>query len=370
MNLFFRCTCLRQMGLALLCVVIGVCAPTQRLLAETGNHFRLGGAIRFNYGWLDYGPSSKFQPELVRLDASGNYGKLFGDAQYRWYDGFDAVHHAFLGWKLNENSDLRAGVVQVPFGMLPYAAQGFWFNSDYYLGLDDDYDLGIVWQQKNGPHHWHAGVFFGDEYGDGARYGRYSFDIATTPARPYREHGQVNLRYEYSGKLGAYALKTGLSARLGRLEEKPTARHHQHAATAAHIDLKRGNLTTQLQWIYYDYNVPGNRVALSAFLYPFDIAARAHMPSFNLVYDLPRKGWFDSITCYNNYSTTLTSGPGLRDSQQNVTGCMLGKGKTLTYVDWIAGRNMWFSGGPGIGIHEPGQGGWHSRLNINIAYYF
>jgi len=350
--------------------VCGLVLSSPQVLADEGDHFRLGGALRFNYGWLDYGPSSKFQPELVRLDASGQYGNLFGDAQYRWYDGFDAVHHAFVGWKFNEDSDIRAGVVQVPFGMLPYAAQGFWFNSDYYLGLDDDYDLGIVWQRKNGPHQWHVGTFFGDEYGDGGRFGRYSFDIADTADLPYREREQLNLRYEYARELGAYALKTGVSTRFGRLEDRNNGAHPRHIAAAAHMEAKRGNLTTQLQWIYYDYDVPGNRVALSAFLYPFEIASRAHMPSFNLVYALPRSGWFDSVTCYNNYSTTLVSGDGLHDSRQNVTGCMFGKGKTLTYVDWIAGYNMWFAGGPGIGIQEPGQDRWHSRLNINIAYYF
>jgi len=341
--------------------------------AETGSaeaDFHLGGALRFNYGWRDDRPSSKFQPELVRLDARGHYGRVFGEAQYRWYDGFDAVHHAFIGWKIDEQSDIRAGVVNVPFGLLPYAAQTFWFNTDYYLGLDDDYDAGIVWQRGQGAHQWHAGVFFGDEYGDGARYGRYSFDVADTSVHPYREHGQLNLRYEYTGNAGPYAFKIGGSGRAGRLQDRQAGGHHQHAAAAVHADIKRGNIGVQGQWIYYRYDVPGKRLSMSAFLFPFEIAASAHVPSVNLIYELPQHGWFDSITCYNNYSTAIVSGKGLRDSQQNVTGCMFGKGKVLAYVDWIAGRNMWFSAGPGIGVYEPGQDQWHSRLNINIGYFF
>jgi len=348
-------------------------AGSPQALAENGApaaDFHLGGAVRFNYGWRDDRPSSKFQPELVRLEAKGHYGNLFGQAQYRWYDGFDAVHHAFVGWKFNQHSDIRAGVVNVPFGLLPYAAQTFWFNTDYYLGLDDDYDAGIVWQYQSGAHQWHAGAFFGDEYGDGARYGRYSFDLADTAAAPYREDGQLNLRYEYSGEIGAYGLKLGGSARYGQLEDRVSGGHQRHSAAAIHADFKRGNFTTQLQWIYYHYDVPGNRLALSAFMFPFEIASKAHVPSVNLIYDLPQSGWFDSITCYNNYSTAKVSGAGLRDSQQNATGCMFGKGKVLAYVDWIAGRNMWFSAGPGIGVFEPGQDKWHSRLNINIGYFF
>jgi len=352
-----------------ICTLLSANSPASVGDADTRD-FHLGGAARFNYGWRDYGPSSKFQPELVRLSARGTYDHLFGSAQYRWYDGYDMIHHAWLGWKFSEASDIRAGILQTPFAMLPYAAQSFWFNTDYYLGLDDDYDLGIVWQHQARQHHWHVGVFFGDEYGDSSRFDRYSFDVADTPDSPYREHGQLNLRHEYQHEAGEYMLNLGSSLRLGRLEDRQGGEHERHIAAAVHADLKRGHFTTQLQWIYYHYDVPGDRLALSAFAAPFEIAAKAHVPSFNLIYNLPRTGWLDSITCYNNYSATLVSGAGLRNSQQNVTGCMFGKDKALLYVDWIAGRNMWFAGGPGIGIHEPGQDRWHSRLNINLGFYF
>jgi len=202
-----------------ICALLSANSPASVGDADTRD-FHLGGAARFNYGWRDYGPSSKFQPELVRLSARGTYDRLFGSAQYRWYDGYDMVHHAWLGWKFSEASDIRAGILQTPFAMLPYAAQSFWFNTDYYLGLDDDYDLGIVWQHQARQHHWHVGVFFGDEYGDSGRFDRYSFDVADTPDSPYREHGQLNLRHEYQHKAGEYMLNLGSSLRLGRLEDR------------------------------------------------------------------------------------------------------------------------------------------------------
>ncbi|WP_368865094.1 hypothetical protein [Stenotrophomonas maltophilia] len=42
----------------------------------------------------------------------------------------------------------------------------------------------------------------------------------------------------------------------------------------------------------------------------------------------------------------------------------------LTHVACIAGRNMWFAGGDGIGINNGGASRWHSRLNPNIGFYF
>ena len=32
----------------------------------------------------------------------------------------------------------------MPFGLLPTASQSFWFGSGYYLGIEDDYDPGLV----------------------------------------------------------------------------------------------------------------------------------------------------------------------------------------------------------------------------------
>ncbi|MFI8716291.1 hypothetical protein ACIGHF_00140 [Stenotrophomonas sp. NPDC077464] len=332
----------------------------------------IGGAVRFNYGWLDYGPTSRLQLELLRADVKAGAGPLFFSAQYRWYDGFDAVHHAYVGWNVNQDAQLKAGIQQVPFGLLPTVSQSFWFGSGYYLGIEDDYDPGVTYHHQRGNHAWTLGWFSGDEYGSGARYDRYSFDVAQTAALPYRERERVHLRYEHAGSLGDGELLLGVSAFSGQVQDTTTRRHHGHQGAAVHAQWKREGWTTQLQWARYRYDVPGDRIAMSAFMAPFEIAAEADVPSLNVAYSFGARRWLDDITCYNNLSMTrpLGRGPGVRDSWQNVTGCSLQKGIMLTYVDWIAGRNMWFAGGDGIGIDEGGPSRWHSRLNLNIGFYF
>ena len=332
----------------------------------------VGGAVRFNYGWLDYGPTSRLQLELLRADVKAGAGPVFFSAQYRWYDGFDAVHHAYAGWNVTENTQIKAGIQQVPFGLLPTVSQSFWFGSGYYLGIEDDYDPGVTVRHTRGDHQWTAGWFAGDEYGTGARYDRYSFDVAQTDALPYRERDRVHLRYEHTGTLAEGELLLGASAFTGHVQNTTTRRHHGHHGAAVHAQWKRDGWTTQLQWARYRYSVPGDRMALSAFMAPFEIAAEADVPSANVAYSFGAQRWLDDITCYNNLSMTRPTGrsQGTRDSWQNVTGCSLQKGIMLTYVDWIAGKNMWFAGGDGIGIDDGGPSRWHSRLNLNIGFYF
>ncbi|MCF7220698.1 hypothetical protein [Marilutibacter chinensis] len=341
--------------------------------AEEGDRgLDLGGAVRFNYGWLDYGDDPGADLELVRVDAKGHAGPAFFSLQYRWYDGFHAVHHAWAGWKFGESSDIRVGIQQVPFGLLPYASHSFWFGSGYYLGIEDDYDPGIVWRRDAGPHRFHAGVFSGDEYGTGARFDRYSFDVATTVDSPYRERERLNLRYENVRDLGDGALALGASLFAGKIENRVDGGRHGHHGAALHAQWTRGPLTLQGQWARYHYRIDEPRIAMSAFQFPFEIAAGADVPTFNVAYALQRTGWFDGITCYNNLSMTrpVDDDPGLSESWQNVAGCSFAKGTMFTYVDWIAGKNMWFVGGPGIGIDELGSDRWRSRLNVNVGFYF
>uniref|UniRef100_A0A8J7VWX4 Uncharacterized protein n=1 Tax=Coralloluteibacterium stylophorae TaxID=1776034 RepID=A0A8J7VWX4_9GAMM len=282
------------------------------------------------------------------------------------------MHHAWVGWRFDEGRGLRAGVQQVPIGLLPTASHSFWFGSGYYLGVEDDYDLGLVWRDIGPGSSWHVGLFAGDEYGTGDRYGRYSFDVADAGGLRYRERGQLVVRHARQFAAGDWDMEFGATGGLGRIENLDDGGHPRRALGAVLAQATRGGLSLQLQWLRYHHSVDGERIALAAFDFPFEIAARADVHTFNLAYAFDMDGrWLDSLTCYNDFSTTQAGGgEGLADSYQNVTGCSLGKGPMLTYVDLITGRNMWFVGGPGVGIDAGDSDRWHSRLNINVGFYF
>ncbi|REL26237.1 hypothetical protein DXX93_06330 [Thalassotalea euphylliae] len=367
---------------SLLISTISVLTSTTGALYSTNLHAQnaepqvnIGGGARFNYSWRDYDNDSngKFEFELFRIDADVTQGKWFLDAQYRWYQDFDTVHHAEIGYKLDEQNTIVGGVTQVPFGMEPYGSDSFWFTGAYYLGLEDDYDFGVKWRHEGG--NWNADVayFFNGEYDDGARYGRYSFDIANTPDQANREDGQVNGRIQYTIDNHSF----GASLQAGKFINSDSLDKGDHWAAGAHYKGIYGSWTVRAQLMQYDYETKASlgtddhRIALSAFEFPFDIATKATLSNLNIAKTFTFNNDFvDTVTCYNEATViNPTDEAGLTESIQNVTGCNLAKGGLYTYIDWIAGKNMWFVGGPGVGI-EQGPNRWRSRLNINIGYYF
>ncbi|PPV05291.1 putative secreted protein [Xanthomonas bromi] len=358
--------------LLLLLVALAVSGCVHAQDQGTDPYAKLGGSIRLNYGWLDYGPTRGLDLELLRVDLNAGAGPVFVSIQHRWYDGFDAVHHAFVGWNINDKTVVKAGIQQVPFGLLPTASNSFWFGSGYYLGIEDDYDPGVVLTRTDGANTWHVGWFMGDEYGDGARYDRYSFDVAETKMYPYRERHRIIARYERRYEASNGVLLFGASAFSGHVLNVDSRNRHTYGSAAVHAQWSSGRWTSQLQWARYRYDVPGERIAISAFMFPFEVAAKADVPTANIAYSFGKNRWLDDITCYNNLSQTVPYGdiPGVRTSTQNVTGCSVKKGIMLTYLDWIAGKNMWFAGGNGIAIDDGDRSRWHSRFNLNIGFYF
>jgi len=355
--------------------VLALSVPTPSIAADEETDVKLGGAIRLNYGWKDYDDDSdgQFDFELFAVDVDITKGKWFVDSQFRFYQDFNAVHHAEVGYNFDEDNRLALGVSQVPFGISPYSSHGFWFGGTYYLGFEDDYDTGAKWTHQTGNWTFDSAYFFNSEYDNSARYGRYSFDVASIPNRDNKEDGHGNFRAQY--KLGEHTL--GASVQAGKFLNRTTLKKGDHVAAAVHFDGHFDSWNLQLQHIYYDFEsradlgTADNRIAMSAFDFPFEIATEANVTSLNVAKTFEVGNEFvDKVVCYNDYTYTATSDkPGLTDSIQNVTGCTLIKNGLYTYIDWIAGKNMWFAGGPGIGVYD-GPEKWHSRLNINIGYYF
>jgi len=344
---------------------------------------KIGGALRLNYSWKNYDQQNMdrlgdFGFELFRLNADIDYKDIFMSVEYRWYGDFNAIHHGYFGYHLTDHSSIQIGIHQVPFGILPYSSHSFWFNATYYLGFEDDYDAGIKFIYDSKLWNIQGAFYKNPEYIDSERYGRYSFDLVTDDIQTNQEINQFNLRSVYKWRLNDdLIMKLGASVETGQIYNKTTEKKGNRHAFALHNNMFYKNWNLHLQWIDYEYN-PENPEGLSddtvqfgAFMYPFMVSSKANVYTFNLANEINIDGkYLDKIKLYVNMSMVRPKQGYGSDSKQIVLGTTLIKRGLYAYFDYIFGQNMWFSGGPGIGLEHPEDQDWNSRLNINFGYYF
>jgi len=344
---------------------------------------KIGGALRLNYSYKNYDQENMdrlgdFGFELFRLNADIDYKDIFLSVEYRWYGNFNAIHHGYFGYHLTEHSSIQIGIHQVPFGILPYSSHSFWFNATYYLGFEDDYDAGIKFIYDSESWNLQGAFYKNPEYIDSERYGRYSFDLVTDSIQTNQEINQINLRSVYKWKPNEnLVMKLGASIEAGQIYNKTTREKGNRHAFALHNNMFYKNWNFQFQWINYEFN-PKNPEGLSedtvqfgAFMYPFMVNTKADVFTFNAANEIHIDGkYLDKIKLYVNMSMVAPNQDYGSDSKQIVLGTTLIKRGLYAYFDYIFGQNMWFSGGPGIGLEHPEDQDWNSRLNINFGYYF
>lgn len=111
------------------------------------------------------------------------------------------------------------GIMQVPFGILPFASHGSWFGRTPYPGLEGDYETGVLSFDEPGDDRTFRYAFYNNpEYANDDRSGRYSFDLVTEGGQQNSETSQYSLRAERHlsvGDLGT--LGVGVSLQRGQI---------------------------------------------------------------------------------------------------------------------------------------------------------
>lgn len=338
------------------------------------------GALRFTYFLNDYDREAESRYgdsglDLFRIGVDGQHQNFLVSAEYRWYPYMETLHHGWIGYQLPEGDQVQLGVSQVPFGILPYASHNFWFGIPYYIGLSDDYDLGIQYVRERGPWNLNLAFYKNEELGSATNLDRYSFDVVQVGAEQNRETNQANARLTYTLNRDTSSVhELGLSGQWGQLFNSTTGNTGDHWAVAGHLDSRIGRWNFQLELAHYEYNPknpPGltdQTVRLGAFSGSYDISSKGSVAVANAAYNMPVPWEFlDQILLYNDFSI-LFKDFGFEESQLNTTGAAIGVGPLFIYLDLIHARNMvYFEDGSlaGQGNHE-----WSRRLNLNLGYYW
>jgi len=305
------------------------------------------------------------------------------------------LQHGYIGANLDdERLSVQVGVTQVPFGILPYASHNFFFSLKYYIGLEDDYDLGVKAEAKSGPMTIQVAFFKNDEgnYSGASRdSARYSYDLVQTfesdlvaagieEARNLEEVNQANGRLTYTIEHGEESTTVvGVSGQVGQTFDRGSEFRSRHWAFAGHFDGDYGPFNLQVEAGRYeigqdDRAVGDSRlVAMGAYDAPYAVAAESNFLVANVSVEFPVELWVvDSVTLYEDYSVLLKTPIAFADSHQLVTGALFAAGPVYTYVDWAVGRNHPWLSDQYVRALGPGERNapWELRFNVNLGWYF
>lgn len=366
---------------------------------DEGPTVDVGGALRFNLQANTWsGPElapNRGGFDMFRVNIAARYKGLILAGEYRFYAGYQMLKHGYLGYEpLPERLRITAGVLQVPFGILPYASHNYFFNLPYYVGLEDDYDLGFRIHAQIEPIDIDLAFFLNDEghfTGSSLDSARYSYDLVRVregvlasagipEARGMEETNQGNLRIAIDCKHGPdLHTEFGVSGQVGQTFDRISDQHGLHWAAAAHADGHYGWVNVQFEGGYFDLGRVddgiGNRdlVTMGAYDAPYAVASRAWFAVANVAVEVPVDfGPLQSITFYQDYSTILKVARAFADSQQSTTGALLTAGPLYLYLDAAVGLNHpWL--GPNflsaLGTGDP-NADWEVRFNANAGWYF
>ncbi|MUP46467.1 hypothetical protein E0K83_12035 [Gramella sp. BOM4] len=347
----------------------------------------LGGALRFNYNLSSWKEGQKdrggdFGYDMFRINVNAAWKDLYLDAEYRWYSeafGGGFLKQAWIGYRFSEKSEVQLGLSQVPFGIQQYNSHNWFFNLTYYMGLEDDHDMGIKYLYE-GEHFEYDLAFYKNAeeqiFGNNseASSSRYSYDIVGRN----KEINQFNAKVIY--KTGEeFRQRIGASAQYGGIYNLDTEETGTHNGLALHYEffIKNWNLKLQGMRIDHDPKNPEGKsdetLQMGAYGAPYSVASDFNLYSLAVSKSVPVKlGPISKLEFYNDFGFMDKKVEEFEDSFMNVTGVLVTAGQLYTYIDYAAGYNHSWLGGNFVDDFAEGNPNakWEARFNINIGYYF
>lgn len=379
-----------RLSLSAIAVAMAFAGSTQIASAEDG--IKVGGAVRVNYSYKEYSESSKdklgdLDFDIFAIKFSGKKGDWGLKAEYRFTDNTNFIKYGYGYYDVNPEWQIQFGINQTPFGNRDYISNSFWFGMPYYVGLEDDHDMGIKATFDNGTWHTDLAFYKNSEYGatENKQYapdlytGSFTKDGVTTTYNN-EETNQINLRQTYTMTHDGGSTTMGGSLQFGQIYNSVTKENGDRYAAAIHLDTKYNDWNLQLQALTYEFdttdsdaagNQNPNKIAVALLDWQYEIASKGQVYSLNLSKSF--KASFGSYKIYNDFGvmTPDVADSTFDNSYQNVTGVSVSSGPIFAQFDFIMGKNMTFSTelDDHVGLPMAGDG-WDQRVNINIGYYF
>ena len=369
---------------------LGICLTLLMVISQAQERvlpkFKLGGALRFNYNFCDWKPGHRdrggdFGFDVLYFKLSGSYRNIILSADYRFYSkdfGGPMLKYGWIGYQFNDKSQMQLGLTGVPFGIQPIASHNFFLQIAYYIGLEDDSDMGIKYLYQGDTWDFTFAFFknadellFGSD--NETSDDRYGYDVAGRNKEINQINGQAFYKFGESTRQ-----RLGGSAEFGQLYNLDTRKNGTHYAFALHYELTTKRVSLKAQLTTYAMNPKNGEgddnelISMTAYGAPYLVAAKANMYMLGAGYTIPvNRKFLKKIQVYNDFGWLDKQNNDYKDSFQNVTGCMLDGGPVCIYVDYALGKNHGWLGPNFNGFGTGGESdSWHARFNVNVGYYF
>ncbi|MDD4514499.1 porin [Massilibacteroides sp.] len=381
-------------------VVLFVFASYHIGVAQEKEYIKIGGALRFNTIVENYEESNNDLDVGMKLDtwflnADAHYSGFDLSLQYRFYSDIknNFLHHAYVGYKINNQWYTKLGVFQRPFGIADFASHSWWFQIPYYMGLEDTYGTGIGTSYSHNK--WKVDIAYfhqappkgsvADDSADNAvGNGRYSYAIVPTTgiADGVRTDASIRELNQWNGRVRYSLLKDlelGLSLQLGGIYNSVSDHYKWGLNWALHAVYNPGRWNIKAEAIGYDFNAESDNgktldvIQMAAYGSAYDVASKGNVYLAGIAYTFPvNKRFITSIQPYFDYSVVVKAKSEYHNSVHIVPGVLIKSGPIYTYIDYAIGKNQpWLTSYFGQGLGEgKSDARWNGRLNINIGYYF
>ncbi|EPP0748416.1 hypothetical protein ACULVK_000683, partial [Acinetobacter baumannii] len=303
---------------------------------------KLGGVVRLNQRYEDWeGPNRGFGKlyfDIFRVDLKGKFDDAYINASYLFQDQQKtSIEKAYVGYNLDANNSIEAGLVYKPFTIYPYPQNGWTYHIPFFLGYGNNIAPGINWNYHNKD--WDVKLgYYPQMLETNLRYSPESatYDDLQENAFPSQKAYQNEKRHQFNTRI-VRKLETdfgkqefGVSGAIAQLHNKVTDKDGKYYAVGLHTEnnYKRFNLQSSVIHYQYDAKNPDGvnsdmtLMGNNGFTPAYFIASEGTIASLNLAYTLPvtNMGKLKAIKFYNDYSYLDKKRDDWSDSQMNTTG--------------------------------------------------
>jgi len=370
--------------------LVGYCNAQQDTTANSKKHkvsLDIGGALRYNYNLSSWKPNQKkrggdFGFEVFRINVDAVYHDWELHIDQRFYSapfGGAFLKYGWFQYNLGKKSHLKLGLIPAYFGVQQFNSHSWFFQLPFYLGFEDDHDMGLSYDFENDKFKLDIAYYKNSErltFSDNSPISdsRYTYDFSGRN----QEINQFNLRSNY--KFGSIAKnQLGGTLQYGGIWNIDTESVGSQFAFGIQYEFDFKGFNLKAQYLSYN-NQPQNAdgesrdiIEMTAYGAPYNTAAKASIYTIGIAYTFKiDKGPLNSIQVYNDYAYMDKAISSWEDTQMNVLGALFDLKPLYIYVDLGMGKHQpWL--GPqwtdALAAGDPNNS-WESRFNINFGYYY